>query len=288
MKLYAFLFATLFTLSLQAQGEFGFGFKAGLNFSEMTGDLETDAQGMAVESMGQAIGFSVGVLANYSFTDMFGVRSELLYSQKGRVIGYDGPSYFVFDATTPTSTIITGDRDYSVGVINSYLEIPLLGYVRLGKFELMGGGYVSGLINSSGDGRLTFTPAARQGTNFDELEVTLDYRYLRDNAGEGRGVTRPFVANGIGVDVFETLGAYYEYDENDKNLYQFFDAGVIGGLSFYFNEGFFLNARVEYGLMDTTRDEVDRSLSEIINGEIQTRSDQDQNFTIHTSVAFRF
>jgi hypothetical protein len=287
MKLYSFFIAIFVTTALNAQGEFGFGFKAGLNFSEMTGDLETDDRGTELESMGQSIGFSVGVLANYSFTDIFGIRSELIYSQKGRVIRYDGPSYFVFDATANAS-IIEGNRNYNIEVINSYIEIPILGYIRLSRFELMGGGYISGLINSSGEGKLTFSPAARQGTNFDELELTLDYRYLRDNAGEGTGGMMPLVANGRGVDVAEILGAYYEYGENDKNLYQFFDAGLIGGLSFYFNEGFFLNARVEYGLVDTTRDELDRSFFELNNGEIRTRDDQDQNFTIHTSVAFRF
>lgn len=274
--------------TLSAQGELSFGFKAGLNFSDMTGDLEIDDQGNELEAFNYSIGFSVGALLNYSITDNFGLRTELLYSQKGRVIQYDGPSYFVFNATTEDRVTAIGDRDLSLEVINSYLEIPFLGYARLGRFELMGGAYVSGLINSAASGRVIFEPSARQGTNFDQIELALDYRYRRDEAGEGAGTVRPLAVNGQSVDIAENLGAYYEYEEADKSLYRFLDAGVIGGLSFYFNDGFFINSRIEYGLVDTTNDDRDFSLFRLDNGQLQSRDDNDQNFTIHTSVAFRF
>lgn len=289
MKIGSFICVfVLATSSLFAQGEWSFGFKAGLNFSDMDGALEIDDQGNELEEPGYSIGFGVGALFNYSITDNFGLRTELLYAQKGRVIRYNGPSYFIFNATNDDRIVTIGDRDLSLEVINSYLEIPILGYARLGKFEVMGGAYVSGLINATGSGRVTFTPVARQGTNFDELELALDYRYRRDEAGEGAGAIRPLVVNGQSIDVPENLGAYYEYEKADKSLYRFLDAGVIGGLSFYFNDGFFINSRIEYGLIDATNNDRDFSLYSLDNGQLQSRNDNDQNFTIHTSVAFRF
>ncbi|MEL6945186.1 MAG: hypothetical protein AAFO82_21250, partial [Bacteroidota bacterium] len=154
--------------------------------------------------------------------------------------------------------------------------------------EFMGGAYVSTLIGSVADGRLVFTPGSRQGNNFDEVEFTLDYRYRRDEAGEGRGEIKALSVNGRGVDAPSTLGAYYEYNSVDKSLYNLLDFGLIGGISFYLNDGFFINARLEYGLTDTTEESADVSFGQIPSSQLSFRDDLDQNFTLHTSVAFRF
>jgi len=285
MKKY-FLVAFL-ALGFALQAQVSVGFKAGLNFSNMNGELEMDAQGNAVEAIDFSTGFNVGALLNYSITDIFGLRTELLYSQKGRVINYDGDSYFIFNSTD-NPIITAGNRDLELDVINSYLEIPLLAYVKFGKIEVMGGAYVSTLIGSVADGKLTFTPGSRQGNNFDEVEFTLDYRYRRDEAGEGDGEIKALSVSGRGVDAPSTLGAYYEYNNVDKSLYNLLDFGLIGGLSFYLNDGFFINARLEYGLTDTTDDSADVSYSQVPNNQLFFRNDVDQNFTLHTSVAFRF
>ncbi|MEM9850321.1 MAG: outer membrane beta-barrel protein [Bacteroidota bacterium] len=288
MKKYYFLvLLTIGCVQLQAQGELGFGFKAGLNFSTMDGALETDAQGNELESVEYSTGFSVGALLNYSITDIFGLRGEFIYSQKGRTINFDGPSYFIFDATGDR-IVALGDRSVSADVLNSYLEIPILGYAKFGKIEIMGGAYVAGLINSVADGTMRFSPSSQAGTNFTELPFTLDYRYQRDNPGEGRGEVTPYSINGIGIDVPSTLGAYYEYSMVEKNLYNFLDFGLIGGLSFYLSDGFFVNARLEYGLTDTTDDDKDVAYAGLANNQFIFRDDINRNFAIHTSVAFRF
>ena len=278
---------TFLALGFALQAQVSIGFKAGLNFSNMDGELEMDAQGNALETIDFSTGFNVGALVNYKITDFFGLRTEFLYSQKGRVINYNGDSYFIFDAIDDP-IVATGNRNIELDVINSYLEIPLLAYAKFGKIEVMGGAYVSTLIGSVADGRLTFTPGSRQGNNFDQEEFTLDYRYRRDEAGEGRGEIKALSVNGRGVDTPSTLGAYYEYNTVDKSLYNLFDLGLIGGLSFYLNDGFFINARLEYGLTDTTNDSADVSYSQVPNNQLSFRNDTDQNFTLHTSVAFRF
>ncbi|MEM9888611.1 MAG: porin family protein [Bacteroidota bacterium] len=288
MKKYSLIFLLLaIGVQLQAQGEFSFGFKAGLNFSTMDGELEQSAQGNALESTEYTTGFSVGALLNYSFTDIFGLRGEFIYSQKGRIISFEGPSYFIFNATEDR-VVALGDRTLEADVLNSYLEIPLLGYAKFGKIEVMGGAYVAALVTSVADGRMSFRPNSRQGTNFDELEFTLDYRYRSDEAGEGSGEVTAYSINGLGIDAPTTLGAYYEYTEVEQNLYNLFDFGLIGGLSFYLNEGFFVNARVEYGLRDTTDDEKDIAYANLSNNQFIFREDINRNFTIHTSVGFRF
>jgi len=286
MKKYFLITFLAFGFVLQAQ--VSIGFKAGLNFSNMDGELEMDAQGNPLETIKSSTGFNVGALVNYSITDIFGLRTEFIYAQKGRVINYDGDSYFIFDSNSNDPIIAAGNRNLELDVINSYLEIPLLAYAKFGKIEVMGGAYFSTLIGSVADGSLTFTPGSRQGNNFDEKEFTLDYRYRRDEAGEGRGEVKPLSVNGRGVDVPSTLGAYYEYSAVEENLHNLFDFGVIGGLSFYLNAGFFINARVEYGLTDTTDDRVDVSYSQVPNNQLSFRNDTDRNFTLHTSVAFRF
>ena len=285
MKKYFLISFLAIGFTLQAQ--VSIGFKAGLNFSNMDGELEMDAQGNALETIKSSTGFNVGALVNYSITDFFGLRTEFIYAQKGRVINYNGDSYFVFDATN-NSIVATGNRNLELDVINSYLEIPLLAYAKFGKIEIMGGAYVSTLIGSVADGSLTFTPDSRQGNNFDLYEFTLDFRYRRDEAGEGTGEVIPLSVNG--VDVPNTLGAYYEYSSVDNSLHNLLDVGVIGGLSFYLNDGFFINARIEYGLTDTTDDRVDVSYSTVpvSNNQFSFRGDNDRNFTLHTSVAFRF
>lgn len=288
MKKYFLITFLAFGFALQAQ--VSIGFKAGLNFSNMDGDLEMDAQGNPVETIKSSTGFNVGALVNYSITDIFGLRTEFIYAQKGRVINYDGDSYFVFDPTPTDPIIASGNRNLELDVINSYLEIPFLAYAKFGKIEVMGGAYVSALIGSVADGSLTFTPSSRQGNNFDAAEFTLDYRYRRDEAGEGDGTIKALSVNGRGVDVPSSLGAYYEYSSVDNSLHNLLDFGVIGGLSFYLNDGFFINARLEYGLIDTTDDSVDVSYFDLpqANNQLSFRNDTDRNFTIHTSVAFRF
>ncbi|MEN0048065.1 MAG: porin family protein [Bacteroidota bacterium] len=279
---------TFLALGFAAQAQVSIGFKAGLNFSNMDGELEMDAQGNATETIDFSTGFNVGALVNYSITDIFGLRTEFIYAQKGRVINFDGDSYFVFDANPSDPIIATGNRNLSLDVINSYLEIPLLAYAKFGKIEIMGGAYVSTLIGSVADGSLTFTPNSRQGNNFDSKDFTLDYRYRRDEAGEGTGEIIALSVNGRGVDVPNNIGAYYEYSAVDKSLYNLLDLGIIGGLSFYLNDGFFVNARVEYGLTDTTDDSADVSYTQVPINQLNFRNDTDRNFTLHTSVAFRF
>lgn len=285
-KSLSILFVIVTLSALNAQ-EFSFGFKAGLNFSTANGELELDGQGNEVEEISYSTGFNAGILIDYAFTDIFGVRTELLYSQKGRVINYDGDSYFIFNATQ-NPVAISGNRSLTADIINSYVQIPLIGYAKLGKIEFMGGAYASALIGSNANGRVEFRPKNRQSTNFDVLQLTVDYNHFRDKAGEGSGPLNTIFVNGQSIDINSATGAYHEYAEVNENLYNVLDVGLIGGISLYLNRGFFINGRLEYGLVDITDNDVDASLFKLSSGKLNFRNDNDQNFVFHTSVAFRF
>jgi hypothetical protein len=69
--------------SLFAQG-FSGGFRAGLNFISFDGDQEMSADGsVTFEEFTQTTGFHVGATFAFAFTDLVGVKADLMYSQKG-------------------------------------------------------------------------------------------------------------------------------------------------------------------------------------------------------------
>ncbi len=71
-----FLFTALALLSLTISiAQVNFGAKAGVNFSDITGD--------DVDSFTGRTAFHVGVVAEIMISDMFSVQPELLYSAQG-------------------------------------------------------------------------------------------------------------------------------------------------------------------------------------------------------------
>lgn len=287
MKQIIFLFSCLLLVaSVQGQDLLSFGFKAGLNFSTIEGDSEIDQAGNELEEYTTTQGFNVGAIINFRLTDYFGLRTELLYNQKGTQYSFDGPSYFVFDPQNER-IVSEGNRDLELEISNSYIQIPILAYAKIGRIEFMGGAYASALVNSTGEGRLLFNANSLQGTDFETLEFGLDYGYFGDDIGGFLGDLEVITVEGDRVEIPSTLTAYYE-DTQDERLFKTLDFGLIGGVSFYFSQGLFINVRGEFGLTDVTNDEVDRSLSTLNNNEFIFRQDMDRNFTLHTAVGFRF
>lgn len=97
----------LFPAIAAAEGEAttgltGKGIKLGLNFATFTGDDVTDD----VES---DMGLAIGGFVTWSFTDMFAVQPEVLYSQKGAKWSMD---------------VLGIPFDYSYNL--TYLDIPIL------------------------------------------------------------------------------------------------------------------------------------------------------------------
>ena len=285
------LLVTIFgAAALQAQ-EFSAGFRAGLNFTTVSGPSEVNAMGQNLEDFEFTNGFHIGAVGNLRFTDIFSLRAELLYSQKGGVYNYVGDSYWEFRPTDgSTAFIATGNRETTLEITNSYIDIPVMGVARFGKFEMSAGMSLGFLVASRAAGELRFSGESPQGNNIVPFTIALDFNYFdgpfrREDIGdvEMREIdSRP-------VEIPKSLGAYYEELDEDENLYNVIDVGLIGGVAYYLNRGLFLGLRLNYGISDITRSNRDISRSEIENvDEYVFRDDTDQNLNIQLSVGFSF
>lgn len=276
----------LFCHSLMGQ-DLSIRFKAGLGFSQFLGDSEM-VNGEEVESFGFTNGFHLGLGLGIPFSDRFGARAMILYSQRGIAYEYEGPSYFIFDG--PNNGLLPslgGTRNMSLEVTNSYIEIPLTAYAKLGRVEFEGGAYAAFLVSSRGDGELIFSnPSA----NVEPITISLDHDYYGDSfdrASNAETISR--VINGVPGTVPQTIGAYYESIDNDERLYNLFDFGLTANVAFYLNAGLYISAGLDYGLVDVTNNEQDLSISELDeNRAFITREDVDHNLTVKASIGFSF
>lgn len=282
------------TFCLQAQ-EFAYGFKVGLNFSTLQADSELDANGAALETFDYNTGFHVGAAFIYRFTDLVGVRGELLYNQKGVKYGFDGQSFQIFRDDQNNQVLATnGRRQYFVEIVNSYISIPLTSYYKIGeKLEIFGGVDISFLVGSSGVGSYTYTGEVPGFPDIDQL-FELDYNYYGDDIAANTIINEsaPVVTlmnNSRSITVPEKLGAYYlDYPEKDGSFFNVLDFGLTGGLSFYINSGLFVSGTVNYGLVDATNNFYDISRTETNGLEYISRDDTDTNLSFMASVGFAF
>ena len=271
--------------------ELGYGFRAGLSYSKFIGDSELDNMGNALDSYSFTSGFHIGFSVNYSFTDQFGVRGELLFSQKGTEYRYDGDSYYFLARSTPgEERLVLGKRNVDQSVSMATLEVPVVAYYKFRFIEISGGFYGSVLAASTGGGSLGMTEVGSvMGNEVQDFDITLQHNYNKDGARQA-GIPNLLVeVDGSPVLTPNTTGAYYDFDFKDRNLYRTFDFGLVGGLNFYLNEGLYIGGRVTYGLMDLDRNEYDISFYELNddNRPVQ-RADKNANLTIQASVGFLF
>lgn len=277
------LLLVLTTTLLSAQG-FSGGFKAGLNFSTFEGELEGNGD-MTLESFNRTTGFHVGATFAYAFTDLFGFKADLMYSQKGTEVAYEGPSFF-YIYSDGNEAVITGNRRGQQDFINSYIDIPVMAYYKIGPVELAAGPSVGFMINSAGSGGVRYTNTP-YGPDV-EIPISYEAAYFRDEAGAGS--INSFSETPVGntnLVLPNSIGAYYN-NPTDENLFRRIDFGVVAGLSFYLNNGLYLGGRYSYGLSDVTRVENDMAAQLDGNGNRQFRDDNDRNRSIQVSLGFRF
>lgn len=275
-----------------AQGQVRYGFKTGLNFSHIDGPSEQDANGKGLETNTNITGFHIGMTFGYKFTDHFGVRGELLYTKKGTVYHYEGPSYRIF-RYTGGSTISTGTSVYELKINNAYFDLPVLAYARVGDFEFSGGVYGSVLIQSTGEGSLNYTDAKTApplNNKIANTEFNLSYNYRRDDPGEGIGTDKVLVkVDARNIEMPKTLGAYYDSPDSKEKYFNNFDYGLIGGVSYFLSSSLFVGVRIQYGLADLSNNRADVAKVKLsdTNGFIY-RNDKDRNVSIQASVGFSF
>lgn len=281
---------TLGTVSLSGQSQFGYGFRAGLSFSTFSGDLETDQSGNELESYGLATGFHIGVNVAYKFTDLVGLRGELNFSQRGTKYTYEGDSYYILGLHEAESVLIRGNRDMTLNVTNAYVDVPITLYYKVGPIELSGGVGAGLSIGSTGGGNIVFEGVSpTSGQDLMPFEIDLNYNYRSDGARQVEASTTEVRVDGRIFNIPDRVGAYYWFEEKDKDLMKGIDVFLVGGLSFYLNEGFYLGGRVFYGLTDVDRNEYDISLANVSsNGDYNYREDTNRNITYQVSLGFSF
>lgn len=283
----AFLSLTAGSLTAQFSG----GFVAGMNFSKLSGPSETDAAGNNLEENTFKTGFHVGGRFSYKFTEAFGLRGEVLYSQKGSDFKYDGESYFVFLTEDEDLIFSTGTRNTNLRIVNSYVEIPAMAFLRLGRLEIGGGGYFAYLFRSTATGNLNYRGVSASGSTIEPFDISLDFNYFTDGFERTDiGETQPVIVDGEVVQVPTVIGSQYEVlVEPEDRLFQRTDFGLIGNLAVYLNQGLFLGFRVNYGLVDLTKTERDISRKMLDeNNRPIFRDDFDRNLTLQASIGFGF
>lgn len=284
-KLLPLFLAALTAGTLSAQG-FSGGFKAGLNFNAIEGELEAN------EAYANNVGFHIGATFVYSITDLFGVKGELMYSQKGAQYEYEGPSYFTFYLKeTKVPVYANGTRKSDIGISNSYIDLPVMVFYRIGKLELEAGVNAGLLIGSRGSGGITFSGTTSAGLPIAAFTAGVDHNYYSDERGlDAILAAGEFQYNGVVTAFLPTsLNAYYESPDNTDNKFKTIDVGLNAGMAFYINKGLYLGVRANYGLTDITNAGQDVLPTALGTGNTYTTRDtKHQNISLQASVGFRF
>ncbi len=282
-------FFTLFsTASLQAQ--LHYGFKTGLNFARMSGPSETDAAGAGLESWKSITGFHIGFSLGYRINDYLGLRGDLLYTKRGAKYTFEGDSYRIF-RYDGGSTLSRGNSRYLINVNNAYLDLPVVAYGRWKDFEISAGGYVGLMVQSVGEGSLSYTggKTVPLQNSIADLEFNLDHNYRKDAPGRGEsGATVIAQVDAKTLELPQTLGAYFDYPEDKGQLYNNLDYGLVAGLAYYMSRSLFIGVRLQYGLADLTNNDADLAKGATDNGALLFRSDHDRSVVIQASVGFTF
>lgn len=273
-----------------AQNEkLGYGFRAGASISTFNGPSETGPNDESLESWSNAKGFHIGAAVSYKVTDLFGARMEFVFSQRGTIYDYKGPSYYVLGRGNVLTTTIGGTRTQTLNVSNAYIDLPLMVYYKIGMLELSGGLNSALLIASTAGGSTDFEGVSALGTTVAPFEVGLNHNYKKDKAGGASEETISVNVDGRNYAVPETVMAYYEFPVKDKNQYKTLDFGLVGCVSIFLNEGLFFSARYVHGLGDVDENLYDVSLKSLNpDGSFIQRADKNTSRSWQFSVGFSF
>lgn len=286
-----FTFLTVLTGKSISQNEFiGYGFRAGVSLGKYDGPSELGPNGETLETNKLASGFHIGMTINFKFGDLLGLRTELMFSQRGTDYLYDGPSYYVLGRNTLQAITIGGTRKQSINVSNAYLDVPLVVYYRIKSFEISGGLNSGVLISSAAGGSITFDGVSPvTGATILPYTINLNYNYKKDKAGDASTTTQQVNIDGRNYAVPSNIGAYYEFAEKDKNYFKTLDFGLVAGLSYFLNQGLFVGVKYAHGLGDVDRNEYDISLKALnTNGTFIPRNDINKSQSWQFSVGFAF
>lgn len=267
-----------------SHGQLRGGFKTGLNFSSFKGPLSSE-NGVN-ETYETTTGFHVGPVIQYPITESFGVKAEILYNQSGGKYHFDGQGFNIFRAEDGTKILANGPKKVDLNTLNTYLDIPIMAYARVGSFQVDGGFRLGFLVASTADGRMIFSGKTELGTVIEEYEQVLFYNYKKDKAKEAdyQEATSRLI-DGKKTQIPSKLGAYYFEDEKEK-FFNTLDLGLSVGASYFIGRSLYIGGRVNFGLSDVTNNEADFNQIKTDGLNLVRQADKDSNFQIQVTVGF--
>ena len=269
------------------------GVRAGLNYSWFNGPKEEG------ESFTTSNGFHFGINYSYYFSPYFGIRGEILYTQKGNTQNYVGDSYYILRRGAERILDFGSVKEYKLEDSNAYVSLPISASVQITKrFEVFGGMSFDFLVGPRGTGILDY----ESNINIEDEHEVFFIQSFENNYYGDEATTTPQFSNLTTALFYEgdllviprAVAAYYFVDEKEGNKYNWFDVGLHAGANYFLNKGFYIGLSFNYGLIDPTRTEMDFSLREVTNDNTFTdedfirRDDNDHQISMQASVGFRF
>jgi len=291
----------------QAQS-IGSAFRVGLNFPQFLGDSEKGANGEDLEEFSTFTGFHVAGGVVFKLLDHYGFKAEIMFTQKGSRYRYNGPSTYIFTTTTGSSyATAIGTRVISNRITNSYISLPVTGYMKYGKFELNAGASISFLVSSTGVGDFEFSGISALDNGDVLIQSLIDHNYRKDNLESTpellsfqENFVKTITVDGQDFLLLNDETAYAQFTDIDggvygklenrltEKYYRSLDVALHAGVSYYISPGLYFGFTAEYGLRDVSNPYFEYSYSESTELERVERSDTDRNFLLMFSVGFSF
>lgn len=253
-----FSFIAILVVSIvlvQAQ-ETHLGLRIGINSATMSGGTQENSKYKPQS------GFHIGPSFSYGFSDLMGIRGELIFSQKGSAFEYDGPGYFTIRKNAEFITT-SGTRSMRMAINNNYLDIPLSFYTLFFEhLDVSIGAYASVLVGSSVKGDIEYSGKRDNSSALvGPLRFLLDGNYYGDKAGAASGTgTQTIRLEGDQITLPDRLGAYYEYRTKPSGTkYNLVDYGLTGAIHYRLSGGLYAGIRYQYGLSDVSNNKFDIS-----------------------------
>jgi len=208
--------AMLSLASLPTFAQFKLGVKVGVSSNSVGYNLEdSDDEDESQDATESKLGYTVGLAAEYGFSDALSLQTGLLLANKGFKIDYEESGF--------TSK---GKASFN------YLEIPLNLAFKISKFQVHAGPYVGIGLTGKSKSEQTFGGESESGeekfkfknkvseSDLEDLEVDEDYMRRTDiglNLGVGYRVGPVLVTATYSKGLSNIYPTYEEDDDNDDN-----------------------------------------------------------------------
>ncbi len=264
--------------------------KGGFTFASISGPAEKIGNTRITEDFSYQTGFHASIGLNTLLSRHSGLRMELMYNRRGTNYSFAGQSYWFFTSTTDEELFSFGTRKTELSITTSYLEMPLLYFIRTNRVELSGGISLGYLINARGKGELLYSGITEGGSTVAPFKIRLDFDYIKDPLKPAPAQINLLRSlDGKVVEIPQTISAYYESSDASARHFHRFDVQIVGGISFFLSEELFIGLRLNYGITDLSNDLQDISTTRVnMDKSLIPRNDYDRNFAFQSSIGLRF